>query len=72
MNNLLKMHFKLFIREKRFFGLYITNFIFCFFGMLFYMLKKVDTIFFVLSSSTIYYLCKYFILCYGISLFKKC
>lgn len=45
MNNLLKMHFKLFIREKRFFGLYITNFIFCFFGMLFYMLKKVDTIF---------------------------
>lgn len=45
MNDLLKMHFKLFIREKRFFGLYITNFIFCFFGMLFYILKKVDTIF---------------------------
>lgn len=45
MNDLLKMHFKLFIREKSFFGLYITNFIFCFFGMLFYILKKVDTIF---------------------------
>lgn len=45
MNDLLKMHFKLFIREKSFFGLYITNFIFCFFGMLFYILKKVDPIF---------------------------
>ena len=27
MNDLLKMHFKLFIREKSFFGLYITNFL---------------------------------------------
>ena len=45
MNDLLKMHFKLFIREKRFFGLYITGFIFCFFGMLFYILRKVDTTF---------------------------
>ena len=26
MNDLLKMHFKLFIREKSFFCLYITNF----------------------------------------------
>ena len=45
MNDLLKMHFKLFIREKRLFGLYITDFIFCFFGMLFYILRKVDTTF---------------------------
>lgn len=45
MYNLLKMQFKLFIREKKLFGLYIIAFMLCFFGMLFLIFNKIDAIF---------------------------